>query len=314
MDSYCIYSIPTVGDVTVPNLPPFHVNDIFIEFKEHEGKLSRVIVEVPIDPNSNTRNVLGDNLVTNEPRADEVEEIVLQISSGFSVLESVNVEFLFENRKIQWARNGRLSGQRIELNAGLEKPSIKKISTPIFIRSVLAGCLLKSHDPALTFYSRGTEDANAHRYIEAYYNFFFFLEFLYIVGGSGKKQTINSLLRSEEFMSSLKKAIERPDLQQLVSRAYYEKITSLDSWHLLEHIYKTRGNLHHPNSKKSTWVPGKQRDFAEDTVLLQLICLEIAITRYLKSVFTPEIDEAYNQVEKCIKQGSNIRVISRKQP
>ena len=312
MASYCIYTIPIAGNVSIDKPLAFQIDDIDIEFFMRSGILSHLVIKCPIPSAPITEERIGDNLVTNEPRAREIEEIVLQIGNGFSLFSSSCVEFHFEKRRVQWIINDKPSSIQVDINGGpTAATSAKHLTTPLFIRSVLVGCIEKNHDPALTFFSRGSTDANSHRFIEAYYNLFFFLEFLYGNGKSGKNATLDEFMKSTELTSSIKNTLEKPEIHELLSRSFLEKLRASNTRQILEILIIARGSLHHPNKNRTdNWNPEKQRHFGDEAIFLQLICLEIAFHRYFAVGFTQKIDHAYKKVERCMRRDRSIRIFT----
>ncbi len=312
MASYCVYTIPIAGNVSIDKPLAFQIDDIDIEFFMRSGVLSHIVIKCPIPSGPIAEERIGDNLVTNEPRAREIEEIVLQIGNGLSLFSSSCVEFLFEKRRVQWIINDKLSSAKVDINGGPTiAMSAKSLTMPLFVRSVLVGCIEKNHDPALTFFSRGNTDANSHRFIEAYYNLFFFLEFLYGNGKSGKNSTLDEFMKSAELTSSIKNTLEKPEINELLSRSFVEKLRESSIKQILEILILTRGSLHHPNKNRyDYWNPEKQRQFGDKAIFLQLICLEIAFHRYFAVGFTQKIDHAYKKAERCMRRDRIIRIFT----
>ena len=312
MASYCVYTIPIAGNVSIDKPLAFQIDDIDIEFFMHSGILSHLVIKCPIPSSPTTEERIGDNLITNEPRAREIEEIVLHIGNGFSLFSYSCVEFLFEKRRVQWIINDKPSSIKVDINGGpTAATSAKHLTTPLFIRSVLVGCIEKNHDPALTFFSRGSTDANSHRFIEAYYNLFFFLEFLYGNGKSGKNATLDEFMKSNELTTSIKNTLEKPEINELLSRSFVEKLRASNTRKILEILILARGSLHHPNKNRTdNWNPEKQRHFGDEAIFLQFVCLEIAFHRYFAVGFTQKIDHAYKKVERCMRRDSSIRIFT----
>lgn len=312
MTSYCVYTIPIAGNVSIDEPLAFHIDDIDIEFFMHSGILSHLVIKCPIPSTLTTEERIGDNLVINEPRAHEIEEIALQIGNGFSLFSYSCVEILFEKRRVQWIINDKPSSIQVDINGGpTAATSAKHLTTTLFIRSVLVGCIEKNHDPALTFFSRGSTDANSHRFIETYYNLFFFLKFLYGKGKSGKNATLNEFMKSTELTSSIKNTLKRLEIIQVLSKSFLEKLHASNTRQILEMLILARGSLHHPNKNRTgNWNPEKQRHFSDEAIFLQLICLEIAFNRYSTVGFTQKIDHAYKKVEHCMRRESSIRIFT----
>jgi len=313
MPDVCVYKIPILGAISVDRPLAFHIDDIHIEFFQAGRVLTEVLIQYEILEHQIQKPPPTADFLVNEPRQSEIEEITLHISNGFSLFTSRNVEILFESRSIQWLKDEFLIGENNNVESNVELPSYAaRLSMPLFIRSVLTGCIVKRHDPAVTFYARGSNDASAHRYIEAFYNLFFFLEYLYGNGKSGPKKVLEAFMSSEELRNAIEKVIAENPTGLIVSREFSEKLGNMSTSDVLEALIDIRGTLHHPNHRRpGTWSPGKQSAFSNESIFLQFVCMNIAFERYFPSAFTPVIEKAYKKVERCLRRGSNIRVVTK---
>lgn len=316
MSSICRYVIPIVGNVTADKPLPFHIDDLLIEFGTRDDELAALSIFFPIaDATKEERAAhANDSFWVHEPRAFEIEEIVLQIASGFSMFLSAAVEIPFELRRIEFfEKDGREPSTVVDLSAtGGGLGSERKLALPALIRSVLTACINRRHDPALTFYQRGAADALAHRYIEAFYNFFLFLEYLFGNGKSGKKQTIVELSKQQALTETIEKVMREKKFATIVSADFLSKVGQMSTEELITEIVNLRGHLHHPNkNRNSNWHPERQREFAEEATLLHFICLEIATARYLKVAFSASVESGYKKAQHCVRRGGEIRVVTR---
>jgi len=246
-----------------------------------------------------------------EPRRTEIEEIVLQIASGISFFTCEVIELPFELRRIEFFENGHEPSIVIDLGGPGEEP--RKIAQPQLIRSVLTACVNREHDPSLTFYQRGAADARAHRYIEAFYNFFFFLEYIFGNGKSGRKATVAEFLSQKLLVDTVEKVVKEKAFAEITSRQFVVKVCGMSTEDILMYIVDTRGTLHHPNKNRSTnWHPERQREFDEIATLLQFVCLEIATARFLQSALSPSVEKVFRNAQHCVMNRKQvIRVVTR---
>lgn len=293
-------------------IPRLHVDDLFIEFGTVEGELAGLVVTFEsVAPTDQERAAhANDSFWVHEPRAAEIEEIVLQIASGISMFTNEAIELPFELRRIEFFKNGCEPSMVVDLGGAGEEP--RKIAQPQLVRSVLVACVNRKHDPSLTFYQRGAADARAHRYIEAFYNFFFFLEYLFGNGKSGKKKTVVAFLSHKLLVDTVEKVIKEKPFAEIVSSEFASKVCGMPIEELLTYIVVTRGALHHPNKNRSaSWHPDRQREFDEVATLLQFFCLEVATTRFFESVLSQSVEKAFRVAEYCMSSGGEIRVVTR---
>jgi len=313
MTSLCVYTMPIAGDVILKQPLKFVIDDLVLQFFTQEDVLTTLLIICPL-PDSEEKEMTDiGGMSVYEPRGNEIEEIVLQIGSGFSLFTSSNVEILYEDRIMKWFEGTEIKDLKVGIYDRLyRKKSGPELALPLFIRCILTGCIIKKHDPSLTFYNRGASDASASRFIEAFYNLFFFLEHLFGNGKSGEKTTVDEFMKSELLTSVIDKVKNDSGLVALVSPKFLEMIKSKTIKENIRLIVKTRGNLHHPNKNRPNyWDPRKQRYFENETLFLQFICMEIAHRLFLHNSFTPKVERAYKKVQRCLRKEEEIVVVTR---
>lgn len=314
MSSYCRYIIPVFGNVSAETLPIFHVDDLFIEFGVVENEVVAISLIFPIRDATDEERAAhaGDSFWVHEPRAFEIEEIVLQIASGLSTFANTAVEMRFVDRRIEFFGEEGKSSITVDLGRRNNDEHAKQLSTTAVVRSVLTACVKRRHDPALTFYQRAVEDALAHRYIEAFYNFFFFLEYLYGNGKSGRRATVAEFSKSRELVKTIQKVMAEKHYAEIVSKDFLADLSNMAAEELIARIVEIRGLLHHPNKNRTgNWHPEKQRAYSSETIVLHFICSEIAVARYFTEAFSSSVQRAYKKAQHCIRRGSEIRVVTR---
>lgn len=319
----CRYTLPIEGDVRLET--PIHIliDDLFFEFSADEPHLRSVSVTFPVSipskspADGNVHHKPVSSLWIHEPRAGEIEEVALQLASGISLLTQTSIDVLFESRKIEWIRKHGgekwVSGTQVDLGGANHRtrPSTA-LPANLLARSVITACLFKAHNPLYTFFKRGAADVNAHRYIEAFYNLFFFLEFEFGNGKSGHKQLISEFLKSDDLLTSIVKVLRERTFSQIVSREFSQEMELASPEDVVKYLVTTRGNLHHPNKRrKENWHPEKQRQFGNQAIFLYLVCLEIATRTYVAHAMSPAVEKACRKVARCLRLGKPIHVVTR---
>ena len=168
------YSIPVKGDVEIGASFSMHLDDLRLEFISNERLLCELIVIAPlpkdIPPIADLPNQAGgsDEPRLWEPRALEIEEMVLNAANLLSTVCSILVEIQFDARKIEWIHKRSdgylLSGVTVEMAGRKLQPPVR-VHPEIVSRSFITSRVLGAHDPSLTFYKRGMADTAEHRYI-----------------------------------------------------------------------------------------------------------------------------------------------------
>ncbi|POZ87766.1 MULTISPECIES: hypothetical protein [Petrotoga] len=134
----------------------------------------------------------------------------------------------------------------------------------------------------LSFYQEGRNEFELKRYINAYYNFYFYLEDLYGNGKTKNYQIRREFLKSNQLKEAVSKTIE--EFKNGPSKKHYKNLKSFlklescsyDIEGVISLIVKVRGNLHHFSQKSSKKLghPFNQKDFETMAFLLMSICVK----------------------------------------
>ncbi len=314
MSLSCRYTIPVKGNLFLQKPPPFKVNDLYLKFITDEEILKSVIIEFPIKEASekSKKQAINDSLSIYEPRANEIEEIVLQIAGGLSLFSSSDIDIKFGSRTINWVEDGKESNLVVNLHGGHATPKQgATITEPRFIHSVLVGCIIKKHEPWLTFYRRGMSDALSHNYIEAFYNLYFIIEYFYGNGEFREKSIVSEFLKSQELCDTINSVIKDKTFLAISSDKFIKKINKSSLKEIFRTIVRTRGRLHHANKKQpNNWHPDKQNNYKDETILLQLACLNISMKRYFNTSNSATIEKANKKAQRCLRGKSIIHVVT----
>jgi hypothetical protein len=134
----------------------------------------------------------------------------------------------------------------------------------------------------MSFFREGMNDFTAHRYVNAYHNFYFFLEDLYGDGKTKNRQVAAAFRRSKQIQAALRQLLADSDGNGLGAHlgavGEFAKMEgcAMTPDGLIDLIVKVRGNLHH-FSQKSTRLKGhplNQDRFRSMAYLLMGVCLK----------------------------------------
>lgn len=133
----------------------------------------------------------------------------------------------------------------------------------------------------LSFYREGLNEYKSFRYINAIYNFYFFLEDLY-GGGKTKNYLVEKNFKKSEHMKyAINETLKQfetafePKLLNGLRQLLDEENCNYNFEGITELIVKIRGTLHHFSQKstKKTGNPFNQQDFHIPALLLMSICI-----------------------------------------
>jgi hypothetical protein len=226
------------------------------------------------------------------PRPPETTDLIELLQ----FIESVG-SFWFGIRKIHW----NAAEYRWEPESAEEKAKVEVFSfsskrdypkrTEVLLPQALPELLedrarLGSLVLPLAFYREGLNDYTSHRYINAYFNYYFFIEDLFGEGHSKNVKVLHAFKRSAELRWAVEKTANDIQTQNMPDHiAALEAFLKREglSWNtdgLLALLVQTRGTLHH-FSQKSTKLKGhplNQETFRSMAFLAFAICLNV-ITR-----------------------------------
>jgi len=209
------------------------------------------------------------------------------IMSLLQTVESFG-HFWFKVKKIDWGfpkrewipENDEEKKQIRVLNINFTKEYDK---TPIEMTPEILSGIITSLDKLnyliipMAFVREGRNDYESFRYINAFFNFYFYLEDLY-----GKGKTKNDLVE-KEFMKStyikyaLDKTISTFSKRHTDNLKKFLEIENFkfDNEGIIKLIVKVRGNLHHFSQKSSKLKghPFNQNDFETMAYLLMCLCI-----------------------------------------
>ena len=158
---------------------------------------------------------------------------------------------------------------------------------------------IKKHYESLivpkAFYKEGTNEFTSHRYINAFYNFYFVLEDLYGKGKTRNKDVADAFRSSKDFKEILewmiREQIAKIERRRIdIKRFCEEEGVPYDIDGLIDLLQKVKGNLHHYSSKSSKHLgtPFSHKDFESIAFLTMGLALQTILRR------TVDINQSMN--------------------
>ncbi len=161
----------------------------------------------------------------------------------------------------QWIAESPEEQQALDIYSFGQEFEYPPTETPVF--PPVAEELLRFRDRfrhlllPMSFMREGLNEYRTHRYINAFYNFYFFLEDLYGEGNTKNRLVLRAFQSSQELtwaITEARSALEQPNLLQHVDELrefLKQERCSDDANGLLELLVKVRGNLHHFSQRSS---------------------------------------------------------------
>jgi hypothetical protein len=169
-----------------------------------------------------------------------------------------------------------------------EKLPIVPDTTNLLIRCALSREKLAPHDVPLEFYRRGSDDSFHQQYVEAIFNFFFVIEYLFGEGQFRTADLVKNFLASSKFMAGLAEArdffLASVQSAEVVKRFRKKYVDPADD-KVVQTIVELRGQLHHQSIKRMNWHPALQNQFETDAHFLGAICQSVLMAIVLKVLY-----------------------------
>lgn len=221
----------------------------------------------------------------NEPPAAE------RLMSILQYLESLGSFWLgihridWQGAKREWIAESEAEKGRIPVSSVSSRLAYERRPIPFNLGIVQQ--LLEAEDAKrwlvipMSFLREGQNDYAAHRYVNAFYNFYFFLEDLFGHGKTKNRRVLEMFRSSEELKAATVKAYQhssadrhkRESLERLMAKVGGD--TTADG--LLEFLVMMRGELHHFSRKSSRpkGHPFNQYEFQPLAFFVLAICLNV---------------------------------------
>jgi hypothetical protein len=150
---------------------------------------------------------------------------------------------------------------------------------------------LSDYQVPLSFIRRGIEDMGQDRYVEAFYNFFFFLETMFAPGYRDPKRVSEKFLKAKEIRGTIVAARQDGESPALFKRNELKVLLSKTDEEMVRCLVETRGSLHHHSRHRPKWHPEKAVEHEAEALLIQSIATTIAlnevVTRIQRHVTRP---------------------------
>jgi len=126
---------------------------------------------------------------------------------------------------------------------------LPSISFDIIARAVISADDIADIEPQLAFCRKGIIDRNEERYIEAIYDFYFFLESLFAQGKTKNHRVKQAFKQSKELRECIEEVLKEPHViispRREELHLFMKKYGGMSVDDIIEHIVDLRGFHHH---------------------------------------------------------------------
>ena len=305
----CRYTFKIRGHVKVAELRPIEVHGWGFEFHQEGGLLSQLSVTVPanrpedvpvITPNPSPGIKAHINVPA--PLFLFVKREVRAIESLLSVFGVYQIDL--NQFKTKWIPESEEEEASIHINdfstdvAKADTESMPPLSFDLLARCVIAANEATDVEMQLAFFRKGILDFYEERFIEAIYDFYFFLESMFGEGQFKKHGVEEAFKKSKQLREAIEKVMANPAANATHRRSelesFLKKYSGMSVEKIIEHIVELRGFLHHHTAKrKDIWHPEDHERYELEALLLRSIACCIAIETSLAYLYRQHVMEAY---------------------
>lgn len=305
----CQYTFKIRGQIKVTELRPITMHGWTFEFHKEGDILSHISITLPANgPNDlpivtpNPSPGVKAHINIPSPELLFVRREVRAIEALLSVFGLQHIDI---NRfKTTWIPENAMEKASIHINnfsndvAKTDTASLLPLPFDLLARSVIAANEASDVEMQLAFFRKGIVSFYEERFIEAIYDFYFFLETMFGEGQFKKHGIIRAFNKSKQLTEAIEKVIANQSANVAYRRSELEsllkKYAGMSVSNIIEHIVKLRGFLHHHTMKrKDIWHPEDHEAYEIDALLLRSISCHIAVEISTKIICKPQITEAY---------------------
>lgn len=321
----CRYTFSLQSNVKLDHTLIFRIGDHQFELVQEDGRLAALAVEVGGLPASDAGSLdISDDpneaphLKVSTPALDEIKEQIHAFRGAIAMWGVFAIDTEMPKSKFVPETDAERDQMALfGFEPGIVAPheqEPKEGPLDLIIRTMVSSDRFIELALPFEFYRRGRQDILRHQYIEAFYDFFFCVEFLFADGKYKKKSMEQSFHDSAELMQAIQEAVRyfRSDRRVFTKlseseRQYFSRHYSQSEEEAASHVIGVRGFLHHQSgSRPENWDPSSQVTYRVDAHFLEWVCL-IA----LQQVGTPilfEEDEVQRFQQTMVSTSDGRRV------
>ena len=314
------YHYPVKSNFPIPEKWPVNVEKYCVELSEENGRVNSIAVSVALDGTER----LPAHVPPNNPKIDfaidvgdtasneGVEQFLITVQGLLGLFGKFSIDF--SSCKTEWMAENEEEKSKIEINnysLKIGKPQVNEpvpLPFEVIARAIFAAPDLFDYQVPLSFIRRGVEDMTQDRHIEAFYNFFFFLETLFAPGYSDPKRVKEKFLKAKPIRDAIAHARQDGASHAHFKAKELKALLSKTDEEIVDHLVKTRGNLHHHNRHAVRWHPEKSGQHEAEALLIQSIAVTIALNEAVTRIHDPSHNEKFIQSIKDVGATQVIRV------
>lgn len=311
----CRYRFSVKGHIRILKKFPIKFDDYEFDFRTTDKEtIDSVWVTFPCNneadwPKLTTLNgPIKANIRITQPRYENVVQMVrfLEGMLSFYGMESVAVD----DPMTEWLPENEMEKSAIGVYSfSSSREDLDPRKLPELKLGLLAQSLYAYHDawhlePLLNFFRRGFIAIRDERFIEAIYNFYFYLESAYGNGHTRNYKIKREFEQCAELVSAIENARDKFDVskhhhKKLIYHRFDMSYRGKNAREIIGTIVELRGFLHHHNRQRADiWHPEDKWTYSADAFFLWDVVHSLAFCEVNKYVFSDKVKAMFIEALK----------------
>ena len=308
----CKYTFKINGYLKATGLKPITIRGWTFEFSANEGIVDGLSVIVPANNPEDLPSILQTPGSRSKATINVPSPSYLFIKRDVRAIEGAlslfGVDTIDLNAPLkEWLPENEEEKTKLELidfksdRGEVDVSKLPNVSFDIIARAVISADDIADIEPQLAFCRKGIVDRNEERYIEAIYDFYFFIESLFAQGKTKNPRVKEAFKQSNELRESIEEVLKNP--QVIISPRHDELHSFMKQYggmsvdDIIEHIVDLRGFLHHHTPKrKNAWHPEEHKRYESAANLLGAIAFSVAMRRVIGYLYRSEVINTYAEM------------------
>lgn len=233
-----------------------------------------------------------------EPASNFIKEETRNLEGLLSLFGINEIDLSYP--EILWIPENEEEKSKIQLpsfKAGInkDKPLSELLPPDIMARAIIASFDNFEWQIPFTFYRKAMLDYKNGWFLDACYDYFFLLEYLFADGKFRTNEVKKKFRMAPELSGAIQEMLkDHGTLQYLksISIKKYDKILGNGSTETISDFFvDLRGEIHHHSKKdKNRWHPANQQSFKFEAELFTRVCFHIMMTTANNLMFSEDMD------------------------
>lgn len=318
----CSYTFTVVSDVALPSSVCFNRGVTEFTLKSEGNRFAALIVEqpgvkmvdlgriVPAPPGG-----IAQVTIPRDPLLPFVQMEIRAVRGSLALWGVSNIDIDYPH--VQWVPESEKEKKALMISSfrhsnappGSREP--RKMPIDQLVRPFLSWQGFLSVEIPLEYYRRGAEDLAKAHYIEAIYDFFFVIEFLFADGKFHKHAVREAMLGSVEakrIITESQKFVMADIRDNPADLARFnDRYRNRTVEEVIDTITDLRGLLHHQSqTRKQNWHPASPEQFKVDAYFLCTAAHSAVLNLSTSLLFTPAEEAKFNATSLFAPDGRKI--------